>query len=76
MIPIWSLVPTVMSGCDAMVGAVVSSTVIRKAPLFVFPLRSLALQFTVFVPRGKIEPEGDRHVTGTFPSIASVADTE
>jgi len=38
-----------------------------------FPCASVALQVTVVVPGGKIEPEGGEQVTGSVPSTKSVA---
>ena len=48
----------------AMVGGVVSETVTVKLPLAeVLPEASLAVQLTVVVPSGKVEPETGEHVT-------------
>src|SRR5260370_14204413 len=52
--------------CNA--GGVVSTTVTVKLPVDVLPAVSVAEQFTVVVPSGKIEPEGGEQVTGSVPS--------
>ncbi len=50
-----------------------STTVTVKLPVDVLPAVSVAEQFTVVVPSGKIEPEGGEQVTGSVPSTTSVA---
>jgi hypothetical protein len=45
-----------MSAGQAAVGASVSLTVTVKEQALVFPLASVAVQFTVVVPLGKVEP--------------------
>ena len=56
------------------VGGVVSETVTVKLPLAeVLPAASFAVQLTVVVPSGKVEPEAGEHVTVGEGSMASVA---
>ena len=66
----------VKSECEAIVGAVVSSTVIRNAAVLVLPLESVAEQATVVVPNPKLLPELGMQLAATLPSTTSVADTE
>ena len=54
-------------------GAVVSLTVTVNEAELVLPRVSLAVQVTVVVPSGKIEPLARVHVTGRTPSTASIA---
>lgn len=51
-------------------------TVTVKLPVALFPALSVAVQVTVVVPSGKVEPEAGVQLTGTVPSTASVADAE
>src|SRR5258705_7790089 len=44
-----------------------------KAHAEVFPLGSPAVQFTVFVPLGKVLPEAGTQVTGTAPQLSRAA---
>jgi hypothetical protein len=55
-------------------GAVLSPTVIVKLPEAAFPAASVAVQLTVVVPIGKVDPEAGVQTTATGPSIASRAD--
>jgi hypothetical protein len=55
-------------------GAVLSPTVIVKLPEAVFPAASVAVQLTVVVPIGNVDPEAGVQITATGPSIASRAD--
>src|SRR5213078_294865 len=55
------------------VGALVSRTVTAKDPVATFPLRSAALQVTVVVPSGNVDPDAGAQLTGREPSIASLA---
>ena len=75
-VPAALAVVTVISAWAAMVGTVVSSTVTRNAAIVVWPLRSLALQFTVVVPSANVELESGEHVTGREPSTTSKAEAE
>jgi len=52
-------------------GGVVSRTTIVKLHTLVFPLPSVAMQTTVFVPGEKVEPEGGVQTRVTFVSQAS-----
>src|SRR5436190_21416522 len=55
------------------VGGVVSLTVTVNEPVAVLPCASVALQFTVVVPRSNVEPDAGEQVTGTGPSMTSTA---
>lgn len=55
------------------VGGVVSATVTIKLQRLMLAWLSVAVQFTVFWPRGKLVPDGGTQVTGSGPSQASVA---
>src|SRR2546426_11147190 len=59
-----------------MVGGVVSCTAILKEAVPTFPAASLALQFTVVVPSGKVEPDAGEQRTGTFPLTINLATDE
>jgi len=71
---IWSHRPGVllvrMFAGQVITGGSRSCTITRKAHAAVFPLGSLAVQFTVFVPLGKVLPEGGTQVTGTLPQLS------
>src|SRR5262245_1172411 len=60
------------------VGAMSSTrtTVIVKEPVAVFPWLSVAVQFTVVPPTGKLFPEGGSQASATFGSALSEAETE
>ena len=60
-------------GTPLMTGAVVSTTVTLNDAVAVLPCASLALQFTVVVPIGNVEPDAGVQLTGVGPSTASVA---
>jgi hypothetical protein len=51
-------------------------TVTVNEPDVLFPWESLALQFTVVVPTGNVEPDAGLQLTATEPSTASLADAE
>ncbi len=55
-------------------GGVVSWTVTLKVAEPELPRVSAALQVTVVVPMGKVDPEGGLQVTGREPSTTSVAE--
>jgi hypothetical protein len=55
-------------------GAVPSATVTVKVPEVAFPAASVAVQLTVVVPIGKVEPDAGVQIAATGPSIASRAD--
>ena len=55
-------------------GAVVSATVTVNDPEPVLPWASVAVQLTVVVPRGKVEPLGGVQLTVRTPSMLSVAE--
>ena len=55
-------------------GAVVSATVTVKLPLALLLAASVAEQFTVVVPIGKVLPDAGAQLIATAPSIASDAD--
>ncbi len=57
-------------------GGVVSTTLTVKLPLAWLPAASMAEQFTVFVPRAKVEPEAATQLTATEPSTRSVAEAK
>src|SRR5262249_50820661 len=57
----------------AKTGAVVSRTVTWKAPVAMFPARSVALALTVVMPRGNVDPDVTLSVTGRSPLSASWA---
>ena len=65
---------TVTSDGTVMTGAVVSLTVTMNEADPLLPRASLAVQFTVVGPSGKIVPLAGLHVGGTMPSMVSVAD--
>src|SRR5437899_1207805 len=54
-------------------GGVVSRTVTVNAPVLVLPWVSAALQLTVVVPIGKVDPDTVLQVTGRRPSTMSAA---
>ena len=54
-------------------GGVVSTTVTVNDAGPVLPCVSVALQFTVVVPTGNVEPDGGVQETGSVPSTVSVA---
>jgi hypothetical protein len=69
---------TVMFAGKVRVGGVViwmGLTVIVKEPELVLPRVSLAEQFTVVMPTGKVEPEEGEQDTETEPSTKSIAET-
>jgi hypothetical protein len=55
-------------------GGVVSFTVTVNEAEPVLPCVSVAVHVTVVVPSGKVEPLGGVQVTGTTPSMLSVAE--
>ena len=61
------------SACAEIDGAVVSCTVTLKLLVASFPAASVALQFTVVVPRAKVLPEAGVQTTATLPSTMSLA---
>src|SRR5215208_1885234 len=71
------LVASAAGGADGSVnfGGVVSCTMTLNEPSALFPDASVAVQLTVVVPNGNVEPEAGSHVTSTGPSTASLADT-
>ena len=69
--PDWSC--RVMLAGAAIDGGVVSWTVTLKVAVAVLLPLSVAVQLTVVVPIGKVEPEAGAHVTGSVPSTTSVA---
>jgi hypothetical protein len=54
-------------------GFVVSTTVTVKDALLVLPCESEAVQLTVVLPSGKVEPLVGLQLTGFGPSATSVA---
>jgi len=65
---------TVTSDGTVMTGAVVSLTVTMNDAAPPLPRASVAVQFTVVGPSGKIAPLAGLHVAVTVPSTMSVAD--
>jgi hypothetical protein len=63
----------VMFAGSVSTGPAVSCTVTVKLPVDSLPHVSLAEHVTIVVPSGNALPEAGMHVTGTGPSIASVA---
>jgi hypothetical protein len=55
------------------VGGVVSRTVTWNVVVAVFESESVAVHVTVVVPSGNVEPEAGVQVTGSVPSVGSVA---
>ena len=55
-------------------GSVVSSTVTVNEPLALLPEASVAVQVTIVVPSGKVEPDAGEQVTAGEGSTASVAE--
>jgi hypothetical protein len=63
-----------MSATGPITGGVVSArTVTVKVLVAVFPEWSVAVHVTVVVPIGNVEPDAGEQVTGTAPSMSSVA---
>jgi hypothetical protein len=71
--PPGSLVSTEMSPGTVSVGGVVSRTLIVKEPGDVLPAQSVAVQLTVVVPRGNVDPDGGVQPTEGLGSRLSVA---
>jgi hypothetical protein len=69
-----SAASSVKSPGSVSAGPVVSSTVIVKLPVAVFPAASTAEHSTSENPIGKVEPLGGTQATETEPSTRSVAD--
>jgi hypothetical protein len=61
------------AGTLLIVGAVVSRTVTVNVAVPVLFAASVAVQVTVLVPSGNVEPEAGLQVTGTFPLTVSLA---
>src|SRR5947209_2152155 len=59
------------SGTPEMTGAVLSVTVTWKSACAV--AASVAVQWTVVAPTGKVEPAAGEHATATAPSTGSLA---
>jgi hypothetical protein len=68
-----SPIVTVMSAGRLRAGAVVSTTVTVAVPVPMLPGGSVAVQVTVVVPIGNVEPEATSHDTATEPYTASTA---
>jgi hypothetical protein len=51
-------------------------TVTLKLPFAVLPAPSVALQLTVVVPIGNVDPDEGEQLTATLPETASLADAE
>src|SRR2546421_12198564 len=65
---------TVMfAGTPLIAGGVVSLTVTLNDAVALLPAPSVAVQMTVVVPNGKVEPGGGEQLTGSVPSTLSVA---
>jgi hypothetical protein len=62
-----------MSAGTVITGAVVSCTVTWNEADAVLPCASVAVQCTVVVPSGNVEPEPGVQLTTTDPSTVSVA---
>ena len=60
-----------MSECEAITGAIVSSTVTVKLPVDVLLCESVAEQLTVVVPNANVLAEAGEHATKTEPSTMS-----
>ena len=54
------------------VGAATALTMTWKLPLAVWPTASVAVQVTVVLPTGKLEPEAGRQATVALPPCSSV----
>jgi hypothetical protein len=65
--------PVVMLPGTFTTGAVVSTTAMVKLPVAVRPLASAALQLTVVLPKGNVDPEAGVHVTVGDVGFAAVA---
>ena len=72
--PVGPVASTVAFGGTVSTGAVVSVTVTVNVFVATFARASLAVQLTVVVPDGKIDPLAGVQVTATVPSTTSVAD--
>ena len=57
-------------------GGVVSTTVTMNVVVASLPLVSCALHVTVVAPAAKVVPEAGEQLTGTAPSVSSVAVAE
>jgi hypothetical protein len=66
-------VATMLAGMPLKTGGVVSPTVTVKLACALFPCVSVAVQVTVVVAIGNMDPESGTQVTGRLPSTASVA---
>ena len=64
------VVVSLMSAGTVTTGAVVSCTVTWNDAVLVFPAASLALQFTVVVPNGKVDPEAGVHEKLVTPTLS------
>ena len=62
---------TIVPG-SVMLGSVLSPTTTSNESLAALPVASVALQVTVVVPSGNVEPEAGAHETTGAPSTASV----
>lgn len=71
--PFGPVASAVKSAGRVRTGALVSATMIWIVRVAVLPRESAALQETVVVPTGNVEPEAGEHVTGRVPSTVSVA---
>ena len=68
--PLWTVM---LAGVPVMVGGVVSWTMTAKVDCAVFPKLSVAVQMTVVMAIGNVEPGVGRQVTGTEVPFESVA---
>ena len=73
--PAYEVASRIMSeGVPLMTGWVVSLTVILNEAVPVLPAASVAVQFTVILPKAKVEPEARSHAGVIEPSMASKAE--
>jgi hypothetical protein len=72
--PVAPVASTVAWAGTVTTGPVVSVTVTVKDAVRLLPRASAAVQLTVVVPSGKVDPLAGVHVTVTAPSTASVAE--
>src|SRR4051794_19216345 len=63
----------VLSAGTDTTGAVVSTTVTVNEPLLLFPAPSVAVQWTVVVPSGNVDPDPGPHDGATEPLTMSLA---
>lgn len=72
--PLGPVAAAVMSAGTTITGGDDSATVTTNDAVAVFPIESVAAQFTVVVAIANVDPDAGVQITGTVPSRVSVAD--